>query len=185
VNVIIGTSTRLHREMIAVRKSDECSRFVVNFKEEDDTSRIVVRFPSASFCDTTNTNAYAIFRGLEDHARRYHREAEVKLEIVIPADYPTAPPFVYVVYPRFVFHTGHVTVGGSICTELLTSQGWDVNMTLESLTLTLWANLIEGKGRILNDPDPMHHPDPSLQYTETEARSAYSRVVEYHRKNGW
>jgi hypothetical protein len=26
--------------------------------------------------------------------------------------------------PRFAFHTGHVTVGGSICIELLTSSGW-------------------------------------------------------------
>ena len=29
-----------------------------------------------------------------------------------------------VIRPRFAFHTGHVTVGGSICIELLTSSGW-------------------------------------------------------------
>jgi hypothetical protein len=31
---------------------------------------------------------------------------------------------VRVIRPRFAFHTGHVTVGGSICIELLTSSGW-------------------------------------------------------------
>jgi ubiquitin-protein ligase len=183
VNVVVGTVTRLHREMMAVKQSAECSRFRIQFKE-DDTSRIILQFPSASFCDPTNTSAYAIFQGLEVHGQRYGREPEVKLEIVIPSEYPSSPPFVYVVYPRFAFHTGHVTVGGSICTEMLTSEGWDMNMTLESLTLALWTNLIEGKAQVMNDPD-MHHPVPHAEYTEAEARSAYTRVVEHHRKNGW
>jgi len=39
-------------------------------------------------------------------------------------DYPVDPPFVRVVRPRFAFHSGHVTIGGSICMELLTRSGW-------------------------------------------------------------
>lgn len=35
------------------------------------------------------------------------------------------PPFVRVVRPRFQFRTGHVTIGGSICMELLTLSGWN------------------------------------------------------------
>jgi hypothetical protein len=37
---------------------------------------------------------------------------------------PFSPPFIRVVEPRFAFHTGHVTIGGSICMELLTRRSF-------------------------------------------------------------
>jgi ubiquitin-conjugating enzyme E2 Q len=52
---------------------------------------------------------------------RHVAEVPVLLEIRFPPDFPWQPPFIRVVAPRFAFHTGHVTVGGSICMELLTS----------------------------------------------------------------
>jgi hypothetical protein len=36
--------------------------------------------------------------------------------IVYPSDYPNSPPFVRIIRPRFQYMTGHVTIGGSICT---------------------------------------------------------------------
>ena len=48
----------------------------------------------------------------------------VTLEMRFSKDYPHVPPFVRVVKPRFAFRTGHVTIGGSICMELLTTSGW-------------------------------------------------------------
>lgn len=48
----------------------------------------------------------------------------VTLEMRFSKDYPHVPPFVRVVRPRFAFRTGHVTIGGSICMELLTTSGW-------------------------------------------------------------
>jgi ubiquitin-protein ligase len=45
---------------------------------------------------------------------------EIELHVSFPNDYPFAPPFVRVVRPRFERWTGHVTYGGSICTEFLT-----------------------------------------------------------------
>jgi hypothetical protein len=48
----------------------------------------------------------------------------IRLRITFPSRYPVIAPFCRIVRPRFKFHTGHVTIGGSICTDLLTSTGW-------------------------------------------------------------
>ena len=50
-----------------------------------------------------------------------------------PPRRPAQPPYVRVIRPRFVYRTGHVTIGGSICTEMLTSAGWSPTMTMESV----------------------------------------------------
>ncbi|CAK9076272.1 Ubiquitin-conjugating enzyme E2 Q2 (E2 ubiquitin-conjugating enzyme Q2) (Ubiquitin carrier protein Q2) (Ubiquitin-protein ligase Q2), partial [Durusdinium trenchii] len=42
-------------------------------------------------------------------------EAAVVLEVLFPDSYPMQPPFIRIVRPRFQMHTGHITVGGSIC----------------------------------------------------------------------
>ena len=34
----------------------------------------------------------------------------ILMEVLFPTGYPTDPPFVRVVYPRFSYHTGHVSV---------------------------------------------------------------------------
>ena len=49
---------------------------------------------------------------------------KILLSVRFPSSFPTAPPYVRVIRPRFVFRTGHVTIGGSICTEMLTNQGY-------------------------------------------------------------
>ena len=102
--------------------------------------------------------------------------------------------------PRFVYRTGHVTIGGSICTEMLTSAGWSPTMTMESVRrpqavrrppralslsprhhrmpsqvlLAIRANMLDGGARI--DARQKH------DYTEIEARAAYERMV---REHGW
>lgn len=42
--------------------------------------------------------------------------------MIFPPNFPFAPPFIRVIRPRFMFRTGHVTIGGSICTEMLTNK---------------------------------------------------------------
>ena len=49
----------------------------------------------------------------------------ITMHIIFPPDYPFSAPFMRVVRPRFAFRTGHVTIGGSICIELLTNSGWN------------------------------------------------------------
>jgi len=100
----------------------------------------------------------------------------VQLEVKFDSDYPNKPPFVRVVTPKFKFHTGHVTIGGSICTELLTnsssSNGWKAAITMESVILTVRQLLIDGKAKI----------EGRGSYSEAAAREAFDRVAKQH---GW
>ena len=74
-----------------------------------------------------------------------------------------------------VFHSGHVTAGGSICEESLTQTGWSQSTQLLELFVRMKALLMEGGARV----------DVNLlgqQYGEMEAREAYFRVARQH---GW
>jgi ubiquitin-conjugating enzyme E2 Q len=65
--------------------------------------------------------------------------ASVVLELRFGGDYPFSPPFVRVVRPRFLPFLegggGHVTAGGAMCMELLTSSGWSPANSMESIFL--------------------------------------------------
>lgn len=99
----------------------------------------------------------------------------VLLELRFPPDFPTHPPFVRVLAPRFVMHTGHVTVGGSICTELLTSGGWHAGTNVDTLLEVIRVLLVQGSGRV--DMRRANRP-----YGYAEARAAFERVARQH---GW
>ena len=96
----------------------------------------------------------------------------ILLRIAFPSTYPTAPPYVRVIRPRFQFRTGHVTIGGSICTEMLTSHGWSSTMTIESVLLSIRTNMLVGGARL--DLSKRH------DYSEAEAREAFNRMVQQH-----
>lgn len=61
----------------------------------------------------------------------------VILEVRFGRDYPMSPPFVRVIRPRFLpFMSGgggHVTIGGALCMELLTSNGWSPATSMEAV----------------------------------------------------
>jgi ubiquitin-conjugating enzyme E2 Q len=101
----------------------------------------------------------------------------VELAMKFPKEYPHKPPFIRVVKPRFTFHTGHVTVGGSICMELLTDEGWRPVFSIESTLESIYATVTDG-GRI-------DLSNPKGEYQEQEAIEAFNRVAEHHRKHGW
>lgn len=99
----------------------------------------------------------------------------VKLEILFPEDFPTGPPFIRVVYPRFHQYTGHITIGGSLCVEHLTRSGWRPEFDLFTFVIMLRNLLIDGGALIDMDSSEQ-------EYSEAEARSAFIRVAEAH---GW
>ena len=99
---------------------------------------------------------------------------EIIMLIQFPPDYPFNPPFVRILRPRFQFMTGHVTVGGSICMELLTRTGWSPQNTVEAVIMSIRSELIAGGGRL----DKHNRTD----YSEAEARDAYQRLLQKH---GW
>lgn len=98
----------------------------------------------------------------------------VTLEMRFSADYPFTPPFVRVVRPRFKFQTGHVTIGGSICMELLTRTGWQSTNSIESVLIQIRAEMTCGGARL----DSGYHGD----YSEHEAWDAFYRAAKNH---GW
>jgi len=98
----------------------------------------------------------------------------IELEMRFPAEYPWKPPFLYVKRPRFQFHTGHVTIGGSICMELLTTSGWTPTNDIESILVQIRSEMIEGGARL----DFANATD----YSEKEAEATFLRVARQH---GW
>ena len=96
----------------------------------------------------------------------------ITLEIKFPTDYPFSPPFIRVVSPRFRFHTGHVTIGGSICAEYLCTSGWSPAQDIEALLVQIRTDIQAGGGRI----------ERGGMYSEREAREAFRRVA---REHGW
>ena len=60
---------------------------------------------------------------VEQWALEKNKPALVTVEVRFPLSYPSLPPFVRIITPRFAFHTGHITVGGSVCAEFLITTG--------------------------------------------------------------
>lgn len=121
---------------------------------------------------------FPMYKDLVECAQQWNvPEVSVRLECTFPETYPFAPPFVRVISPKFSFHTGHVTVGGSICMELLTESGWSPVYTFESLIVQVVNAMIEGGGRI-----DKRAALARSEYSELEAREAFNRVARDH---GW
>jgi len=96
----------------------------------------------------------------------------ITIHIRFPEDFPLSPPFCRIVRPKFQFRTGHVTLGGSICTELLTRKGWSPENSIEAVIMTIRSNFLEGGARL----------DRDGEYSEAEAREAFDRLCRNH---GW
>jgi len=164
----VGTSAatkRLMRELQSIQRCDQGEHgFSVALRDESDLYSWDVDF----FNFERGTPLAA------DLARVPGRK--ILLRVAFPSDFPARPPYVRVIRPRFVFRTGHVTIGGSICTEMLTSQGWTPTMTMESVLLAIRTNMLVGGARI--DPRFVHGPE----YSEAEAREAFNRMMQQH---GW
>ena len=153
----------------ALKPGGDIERFDVDFLN---TQQWTLTLPSASFVE----DAPELFNDLEIYASRYEKKAEVIMEIDFPDDFPTIPPFVRVVSPRFAYRKGHVTVGGSLCTEILTTSGWR-NIGCIQLILVLHNLLIDGGGRL-----DLSSPHVNKPYSFEEAQTAFKRNLEEH---GW
>jgi len=126
-------------------------------------------------CEMRAPDGSGLAAELARFAARHQKPDAVQLEVLFTPAYPNEPPFVRILAPRFAFHTGHVTVGGSVCMELLTPSGWSPAYSLESVLVDIRATILTGNGRL--DPERAH-----IQYDEREAREAFLRVARQH---GW
>lgn len=99
-------------------------------------------------------------RDLDAYAARTGEKPAIQMEMKFPSDYPMAPPFVRVVKPRFAFLTGHVTIGGSVCMQVLTNSGWTPTNSVEGVIVQVRAEIAS---------------DPKAQLDATRADTPYVR----------
>jgi len=116
-----------------------------------------------------------IFKDMEAYKKKSNQDF-ILLELRFSKDYPFAPPFVRVVRPRFAFRTGHVTIGGSICMELLTNSGWNSTNDIESILIQIRSEMLSGGARL--DAGMSN----TYEYSEQEAWEAFFRAASTH---GW
>jgi len=118
----------------------------------------------------------ALAKDLVAYAKKFNKEPAVAIEMTFQNDYPMTPPFVRVVRPRFKFLTGHVTIGGSICMQMLTRSGWSPSNDIESI-------LIQIRCEIMSDPNVRLDITTDSVYTEAEAKDAFKRMVDRYKWN--
>jgi ubiquitin-conjugating enzyme E2 Q len=106
----------------------------------------------------------------------------VIFEVLFPAQTPFEPPFFRVIHPRFLPFTqgggGHVTGGGSICMDLLTSSGWLSSYTCESILMQIKLAL----SNLEPKPARLHPSQWDVPYSVQEAIDGFRRAAATH---GW
>ncbi len=96
----------------------------------------------------------------------------IEMQIIFEQQYPIKPPFIRIVKPIFKYRTGHITMGGSICMELLTNQGWSPAYSIETVMIQIKSIIIEN-GRI--DKSKLAN-----SYSLDEAKDSFKRMLITH-----
>uniref|UniRef100_A0A8D9BZ76 Ubiquitin-conjugating enzyme E2 Q1 n=1 Tax=Cacopsylla melanoneura TaxID=428564 RepID=A0A8D9BZ76_9HEMI len=104
----------------------------------------------------------------------------ILLNVIFKDSYPFEPPFVRVVYP--IISGGYVLIGGAICMELLTKQGWSSAYTVEALIMQIAATLVKGRARIQFGAQKTVSQNP---YSLAKAQQSFKSLVQIHEKSGW
>nr|CAH7728147.1 unnamed protein product [Callosobruchus chinensis] len=106
----------------------------------------------------------------------------ILLNMLFKDTYPFEPPFVRVVHP--IISGGYVLVGGAICMELLTKQGWSSAYTVEAVIMQISATLVKGKARIQFGGAAKVCSQHGGQYSLARAQQSFKSLVQIHEKNG-
>ena len=173
---LIGTgssaaTTRLSKEIRKFRKLDlngESDKFGIKVELASDRTLHIWNAYLYNFSDDC-----PLYTELPLYKKKFGID-RIKLECIFPEDYPFSPPFIRVLEPRFAFRTGRVTIGGSICFELLTPSGWKPSYDMEGVLVQIRQEIAEG--------EPHLDFKNNKKYTEYEAKAAFMRVA---REKGW
>lgn len=182
--------SRLQKAIISeykdVKKCEECDKYEVECSE---SNMLKWNFKMYNACFLEE--APQLFHDLDQHSLMFKRPPCIKFEMLFPYNFPESPPFVRIVYPRFKQYTGHITVGGSICTRILTNgsstESWNPNMKISTLLLTLQTILIHAQddtgkpaqAKVQNYAEFPHY-NPGYEYSAEEAREAFKRAARQH-----
>jgi len=162
-NITTIHSKRLMREyQMIMKQSPDVLGFRIQLAEEDNLGKWLIYI--------TNPQN----EKLEKQMRKLGIPA-IEIEITFKDTYPIAPPFIRVVYPRFIMRTGHITIGGSLCMEMLTNQGWCPTFNVENVITQIKLAISDGGGEI-------DETNWGKRYSMDEAQDAFKRVLATH---GW
>ena len=185
-----SSSTSVDAQKLKIAKQAHGTRYLIQqMKSMNESNQFIVEVDDKNvFKWLVAVDPYGLQKlGYEDlatqlthWAMRSRKAPALLFEITFPPDCPKSVPFMRVIRPRFIFHTGHVTVGGSVCSEMLTSNGWR-EMAVETLMRSVLMILHDGEARIQMVPDP-HCSSPFTDYSFVEAKAAFHRVAQQH---GW
>lgn len=118
-------------------------------------------------------------------------------------EWPTNAPLIRIVKPRMRWYTGHVTSGGSFCTEMLVNTGgvggWNPRNRFDVVIEALKLNAVHCDEVIIQTPfngqqraGPLridlkreYTDDPLREYPEYAAISAFHRAEAHHTQQGW
>lgn len=104
----------------------------------------------------------------------------IVMEMRFPPEFPLSPPFLRIIKPRFVRFTegggGHITAGGAMCMELLTTSGWLPAFSIESVLLQVRLAITNELPR----PARLDFNSRRTEYAIGEAIHEYKRVCIAH-----
>ena len=160
----------MYKRFKAVSQDPECEKFNVALVNED-ISKWTVFMSSFCFLDDYSQ----LFKQLEKYEHVSGHPGGVTFEISFPMEFPSEPPFVRVISPRFCYRTGHVTIGGSICSPLLTSEKWSSSIDISQILLYMHSTLIDGQA-VVDFTSALAF----VPYSETEARANFVRTARDH-----
>jgi hypothetical protein len=162
------------QKMFEQQNDPSCGlEYKFDLPDEDNINKWLVSVSRKAFFDTDPSVALSAQTPLYQDMVACSVEY-INFEITLPDDYPLSPPFIRIITPRFVHLTGHITIGGSICSELLMKQNWVPTLSILKVMIIVCHNMVDGVARLDRGPGLLR------PYTFTEAESAYNRMIRTH-----
>jgi ubiquitin-protein ligase len=92
-------------------------------------------------------------RQLNEDLRKLEQQqpgmGKVVIEVKFPHDFPRNPFFLRIVRPRFQMYTGHITAGGSVCIQALTTGpekgNWQSDFSLSGILALVATNMLDNE----------------------------------------
>jgi ubiquitin-protein ligase len=99
----------------------------------------------------------------------------VTINIKFPELFPFEPPFIYIISPQFNNMAVNITKDGAICCEYLTKSNWLPAISIESVVVMIFSEIIK--------PNIQHIVnDSTIQYDDMKAIISYEKLA---KGNGW
>ena len=117
----------------------ERSGFIVNVDETNAKLWHIALEPN--WCAEASYGLGTLIGELKIWVQTVRKPVSIVPEVRFGDNHSFDPPFERVVRPRFAMRTGHVTVGGSMCTKFLTTDGWRSNISIEALLRSILENM--------------------------------------------